>query len=194
MTYDELIALVRYYAHRQDLDSLMPRFFQQATDAISKVARLLSMETRATLTVTDNVAALPSGFIQFRSVSQDAAKGRQPLTSYERNRFEEQKRAYPGGFYGYTIDANEVEVAKDLDINTVYYAKPAIVTGGATNTVLTSNPNLYVFAMLMYIHKAVQDYESFETSRKQFYDEVVEANEADEHARRSGDAPQMTAR
>jgi hypothetical protein len=196
MNYGDLKSLVVWYIHRTDLDPYMNSYFSQANELISKNARLLSMETRLAISLdSENRATLPADFIEFRSVLQAVGGGKTPLTYYPRGRFEEMKRAYTSQFYGYTVDAGEIEAAKAGEIDSVYYARPALLTGDLeTNAVLTAYPNLYVFGMLKYANMSIQDTETEASVERQFMAEIESANDSDEKARRSGDAPQITAR
>ncbi len=195
MNYGELIGLVEFYLHRTDFASIWPQIFEQVRERIIKDARLLAMESKTTLTLTDKTSALPADFIEARSVMQAATWGKEALQYLDRQAFENRARQYSGGFSAYTIDGKTIECGKAGDIDLYYYARPAVlVNSGDTNTVLAEYPNLYVFAGLMYAHNAVQDYESEQIATERYLSELAAANDADEMARRSGDAPAMVAR
>ncbi len=195
MNYGELKTLVEFYLHRTDFVTIWNQIFDQVTERVSKDARLLAMESKAVLTLIDNAASLPADFVEARSVMQAATFGKEALQYLDRQAFENRARQYTGGFSAYTIDGFTIEAGKNADIDLYYFARPAsLVNDGDTNTILTAYPNLYVFGGLMYAHNAVQDYESEQVATDRYISELQAANDADEKARRSGDAPAMIAR
>ncbi len=195
MNYGELKNLIEFYLHRTDFAPVFPQIFEQARERIGKDARLLVMEKTAEITLTDKVGALPADFIEARHVMQAATFGKQGLQYLDRAAFAERSRRYTGGFAAYTINGLDIECGKNAPITVYYYAAPAkLVADSDTNVITERYPNLYIYAVLSYCHNAVQDYESEQIADQRYMAELMAANEADDKARRSGDAPAMIAR
>lgn len=194
MNYGQIKNLAKFYIHRTDLDAYWDTFFGQARELISTSARLLVMEKREIVTPIDQVYTLPIDFLEMRSVLAPSSRGMAPLQYLDRASFENYGRGTTSG-YQYTIQGRDLMVRRGGDIEISYFARPPeLVDDSDTNDVLTNFPNLYLFSALIYGNLALQDIETQQIASEQFKAELSLANDSDEKARRSGDAPQMQAR
>ena len=115
MNYGQLKTLVEFYIHRNDLAALWDSFTEQARERIGKDARLLAMESKAVITLTDKAGALPADFAEARSVMQAATFGKEALQYLDRQAFENRARTFSSGFSAYTIDGLTLEAGKAAD-------------------------------------------------------------------------------
>ena len=196
MNFGEIKALVSFYIHRTDLDPLYPQFFEQVRERISKDARLIVMETAETITLDgDNKWPLDVDWIEFRSVNGSVSGGKRPLQLLSSGDFERYARANFSNQHCYRIEGGTLEASKAGDLDLVYYKRPALlVNDQETNPVLTRYPNLYLFCALMYANNSIQDTETEQLATAHYQHELELANDADETARFSGDAPTVIAR
>lgn len=194
MNYSDLKGLIEFYSHRTDLGAFYAGLESLVRERLAKNARLIAMESDVTVSaLTDYKAPLPAGFRGYRYVKQARAGGYSTLRYYPRAAFEEMKRAY-SSFYGYTIDARQIECGNAADIEFVYYSPPEPLVGDAdSNQVLTDYPSIYLWAFLVEVADAEDDTENKAKWLANFDAAIEDANDTDEQARRSGDAPTMVA-
>jgi len=105
--------------------------------------------------VTAGLTALPTGFKGFR---------RDPIASYQGNSYNlilsspKQITDECGGRTGtprlYCIEANQLRLgyapAESLTLDITYWGKPAAITDAASNIILDTYPNLYLFGSLKF--------------------------------------------
>ncbi len=198
MNYGDIKALVKFWVHRTDLDSVMDQFFELSRERISKEARLLVMETDLHIDFTGDPEPLPADFVAFRSVRANVTGGIRPLQVATKQQLDirgNQNRG-SGGPTVYALNNNKLEVQPGADgssIDATYYARPKVlVNDNDTNPVLENWPSLYLYAAQIYIHNSLQDTESEQVAQANFQTELDAANESDDDARYSGDSPTMT--
>lgn len=197
MNFGEIKDLVTFYLHRQDLDPLMPQFFELARERISKDARLIAMETDLPFDFIGSPIALPGDFLAFRSVRANVTGGIRPLKVATKQHVDGLQRLSRGTSpTKYALSGGFLEIAPGQNngsVNATYYARPAdLINPEDTNTVLDDWPSLYLYAVLIYANSSIQDTESEQVSQNQYELELDKANESDTIARYSGDSPTMT--
>ena len=117
------------------------RMIELAEVELNRRLRVADMESEATLTFTDGVAALPADFLGVRALT--AAEGYRmrpkPLAQIRSDHVTGYAQV------GDNIETNYRTSTAALD----YYAKlPAITTANTTNWLLTGNPEVYIYATM----------------------------------------------
>lgn len=191
MNYGELKNLVSNYLKRTDLVDVYDGFRDLTEELIAKTAKLIVMEKASEDLAGswDKAIALPADWAQYKSVRS----GSRPLDVYTRQQLDLMAKGGDGSPFGYTIDAGSLVIRNgNSDIFTTYYARPSGLTSDeSTNKVLTSAPSLYLFGMLGYAAKDIQDDNLVAGYQTQYGAELAFLNELDANARLSGSAPQI---
>ena len=187
-TFDELVDLVADYGHRGDLTSQIgDTFIPFASIRIGQALKSIDNEVLVTLDPTANPFDLPADFGSMRSLEYNAAGGPRTLKStgrHEINRFS--NLTGTGGFpVAYNVLNRQIDarpfLAGEFPLN--YYAIPALDSGNPTNAVLTSYPNLYLYAALIEFQTWTQDKEQRDIAVGIFNAEVGTINRNSERAR-----------
>lgn len=146
--FTTLKAEVLNWMNRSDTsDAEVEGFIQMAEVRLNRVLRVKEMEASATITTgTDGVGSLPSGFLQFKVV-YDASRIIVPHVAPE---------AYvltgTNDSKVYTILGGSLRLAPadDETLTAVYYkALTPVTSSNATNWLLTAQPDLYLFGVLL---------------------------------------------
>ena len=152
-TYAELQTAVGSWLHRADLTSQIPDFILFGEKRIFRETRIRVMETAFSGTISSGVIAVPSDYLEFKSVYLNtsptiklsrvqasqiydeyptrASTGRPKLIAREGANFI--FGPYPDS--GYTV-------------NGIYYASPTSIQSSA-NALFLANPDLYLYAALL---------------------------------------------
>lgn len=191
MNYGELKILVSNHFKRVDLVETYDGIRDLTEELIAKTAKLLIMETATTDlagTWADSIA-LPADFAQFKSV-RSAVRA---LDVYTMDQLILMAKGGDSSPFGYTLDAGQLIIRNgNADIFTTYYARPSGLTSdSSTNKVLTAAPTLYLYGMLGYLAKDIQDDNLTAGYQAQYGAELGFLNELDANARMSGSAPQI---
>lgn len=164
--YATLLTAVADNLARTDLTSYIPDFIMQAEqvfnyggDAIQPL-RIRDMETVTPLSPTSNVYTLPSDYLQYRRVTEEASP-RRVLDYIDPAGVDQQyPLRYAGGsnhftiiggsLYTYPLSTNDVEL-------TYYAAIPALTSVATTNWLITKAPSLYLRMTLMFAAEFTKD-------------------------------------
>lgn len=163
-TYAELQAALADWLNRADLTATIPNFIALAEAMINRDERLHGTGgvTRGTLEVSSQFTALPAGFLKFLSVNVDGEREHplQRVTEYE---LDEIRDCQPSGTpRAYCVIGTDLEIApvpsEAMDLEIAYQARiPALSVSAPTNWLLTSHPDIYLYATLMqtapYLHE-----------------------------------------
>jgi hypothetical protein len=163
-TYAELKSAVADWLNRSDLTSAISNFVALAEAQINRDERLHSTAgvTRGTLSVSSQFTALPSGYLKFLSVNVDGDRD-YPLEAVSLYEIDEIRASQPSGTpRAYCIVGTDLEIAPvpstATTLEIAYQAKvPALTDVATTNWLLTSHPDIYLYATLMqsapYLHE-----------------------------------------
>lgn len=189
-TFENLKATVVSWSRRGDLKSEFEDFLDLAETEMTNnplenlKLREMNVRSRATLPTTDRYIALPDGFIRMLSLSRIIDGGTSgddlfvPLSFRQLNQFVGQDiTGTPTQFkVGSQIQFNRIpELAEDIEME--YWADFAPLTSTNTsNTVLTNNPNVYLFGCLKFLHRRGQDTEEEGIYDKRFMEAIQGAN------------------
>ncbi len=181
MNYLEIKNLVKFYAHRDDLDDILSSFFELAREKISKDCRLLVMEFSDLPIIVDGVAPLPIDFIEARLV---VLNGRE-LDYKTPSQMVSTKMPNV-----YTIQGTNLVFKNAINGAALvldYYAKPDnLVDDTDTNLILSNYPTLYLHSVLETLHNSIQDTENEVIAKQNYSSAFTSANKMDAKARFSG--------
>lgn len=148
-TYAELETACENWLKRGGLDDRIPEFISLGEARIGREVRARQMEAKAVLTASDETVSLPADFeanraVRVRGSNIGWCQYMAPDAFFD---------AFPSSNAGqrkvYTIFGDELifpsTPSGDVDL---YYYKRLAALSGASNTLFTSNPDLYLYAAL----------------------------------------------
>lgn len=160
-TYAELkTAIPNWFRDRQDLAAQTDEFIDLAEALLNSKLRCRQMETVASLTPTNNVCTLPTDYVEYKRVVEEASIRRKLAYITE----DAADGLYPSRYSGlacHFMIVGSSLTALPLSANNIeltYYQKlPALSDSNTTNWLLTEHPGLYLHACLMYAAEYVSD-------------------------------------
>lgn len=150
-TYTELKSAVSDWLNRDDLDAVLDSFIALAEASFSRILRVRQMITRTTLPTSGQYLDLPSDFLEIFNIQL----GSEPL-QYLSPEILDQMRAgddTSADSCYYTIVGSQIELyptpADGSSLELSYYARiPALSDVQATNWLLASSPDVYLYGAL----------------------------------------------
>jgi hypothetical protein len=164
--YSSLVTAIGDDLARSDLTSYIPDFIMQAEQVFNHGSesidplRVRDMETIDSLSPTSNVYTLPSDYLQYRRVTEEASP-RRPLDYIDPMGVDQLYPLRASGYsnhftiignslYTYPLSTNDVEL--------VYYATiPALTSVATTNWLITKAPSIYLRMGLMFAASFVKN-------------------------------------
>lgn len=154
--YTELQAAIENWLDRSDLSARVPEFIALAEAQMNRDLRIRIMEGRYTASTVkaQRIYALPTDYRQMRSlrINLDPIVALVYLTPQNMN------QVWAGSSTGtpkaYTIVGNDIRLGPapdsvmEMEIN-YYRAVPALSGTNTTTTMLTQNPDIYLYGALM---------------------------------------------
>ena len=196
--YSELKQSIITWSSRNDLDLLIDDFILLAeTEMFNNSFANLEVKgqeaTDTSLTTTGRIVALPSNYQSMRSI-------RLSLNSFGSDiQFRAPEQMIRSDITGrpayFTIVGNNIEFDREPDalyeIEIKYYASPtALSSTNTTNTVLTNNPNIYLFGSLWALFTHAVDEVEAQKYYTRFIGAIQGANKQSKSGR-YGPAPAM---
>ena len=196
--FTELQAAVSNWLDRSDLTDRIPEFITLAEAQMNRQLRIRLMEGRYTASTVKGQRnyALPTDYRQMRAlrINQDPIRVLQYLSP--QNMDAVWAGSYTGTPCAYTIVANDIRLGPSpdsvLELDIDYYRAVAPLSGSnTTTTMLTQNPDIYLYGSLMASAPFLMDDEKIAIWGELFDKAVrdIEAQEARE--RHSGAALQI---
>lgn len=198
-TFSELKQEIISYTHRSDLDNKIQDFITLAEKEMFNNPeellqnKFLEKTSTASTSIVSRFLALPPEFEIMRGIRFDITD-ESDFLSY---RAPQQMRRYDtsGRPLFYTIIGTQIEFDRVPDevltIEIQYKATALALTEAApTNTLLTNNPEVYLYGALYRAFRFAQDRESAETYKNDFYGAIKGANKSAK-ASQFGTAPVM---
>lgn len=194
-TRSELITDIGNYMHRDDLTGIIPTFIRMVEANLNKHLRVAQMMTQATLTLTPgtDTEALPSDFLEARSLILQGAADNNLVLNYQTPRVLEMRSnsTQTGKPDNYTIIGEDLKFAPSpdsaYDVELEYFAEiPALTSGNTTNWLLTDAPDIYLYGCLLQGAAYVRDRNILDTWRTAYYDSVRMLKRQYKIARSSG--------
>ncbi|HEY8098487.1 MAG TPA: hypothetical protein VIE65_20680 [Methylobacter sp.] len=156
-TYANLQLAIADRIHRADLTAVIPDFIRQAEDVIYADLDARKQDIKSTLTAAANIEtiALPSDFMNFRSVTVASSN---PMGTLDYRAPDQYAQEFQFGNTGtprvYTIIGDNLYVQpipdQDYTLDIVYEGKLLSLSNtNQTNWLLTSYPAVYLYAALV---------------------------------------------
>ena len=157
MNYTELKSRVASWAHRTDLDSLMPTFVEHAEARLNRDLRVRQMEATITPTAigATNEITLPADFLAPKTVWIQGYE-HAPLTAQTVETVKQQRRTSgPPCMYAVTGDSLLFDGSGTVEM-TYYESIPGIVAN-TSNWLSNAHPDLYLHAVLAAVAEYTRD-------------------------------------
>ena len=163
-TYDELKSSIAEWLNRSDLTSVIPTFISLAEADLNRKVRHWRMEKRSTASTSGQYLDLPSDWLELIRV-KTTGSGTTPLDMLSQDDLAE-RRAWrndiSGNVSAYCITGGQLEFyPTPSDTQTVeitYYATlEALDDENATNWLLSSHPDVYLYSALLHAAPYLQD-------------------------------------
>lgn len=145
-TYAELQTSVASWLHRADLTSQIPDFITLAEAKLNRKLRLRAQENTATDTVSATVA-LPTGFVEMKSLTVSAGGENYPLT-YVTPELITSETGQPSS-YSIVGDNIVFQNSSTGYAYTLVYYKPFDSLSAGVNWLITNAPDVYLYATLL---------------------------------------------
>jgi hypothetical protein len=191
--FSDLKSSIAGWLNRTDFTSVIPDFITLAEARFNRVLRTPDMETAGTVSATSESTALPTGFLEMRSVWREDSPDA-PLDYFPPSHLRTMRASATNGPpTAYTIVGGNIIVAPapaaTETLGLYYYTKVTALSDSATtNWLLTAHPDLYLFASLA----AAEDY-GWNDARlpllKAGVDEIIDQINDAGRKRRDGGAP-----
>ena len=142
--------------------------------------RVLPMEASSTVTFTDGVATLPSGYLDKRSLYWDGAQ-LVPLSYEPPSVFYPMMSLRTGATVpsAYTVEGNSIKVSPALSgtATMLSYSKlTSMTTDNTFNAILTNWPGVYLFGTQIELYRTLRNDDEMAKALKMYADAVTAAN------------------
>ena len=163
-TYTELKASVADWLNRTDLTAEIPDFISLAEAQMERTLRTRQMLTRTTLTVDSEFETTPADFLETRALKLTSTNPDTPLTFMTMDSLDSEATKSTGSgrpkFFG--VVGTEFRFVPTPDASytaeIVYFAKlNKLSSSVATNFLLTSSPDAYLYGALLQAAPYLQD-------------------------------------
>jgi|APGre2960657423_1045063.scaffolds.fasta_scaffold24987_3 hypothetical protein len=163
-TYTELKASVADWLNRTDLTTEIPDFISLAEAQMERTLRTRQMLTRTTLTVDSEFETTPADFLEVRALKLTSTNPDTPLSFMTMDSLDDEATRETGGgrpkFFG--VVGTEFRFVPTPDAaytaEIVYFANLNKLSASvATNFLLTSSPDAYLYGALLQAAPYLQD-------------------------------------
>ena len=169
-TTAELKTAVSNWLNRSDLTTRIPEFITLAEAQFNRLLRTRDMLARSTASVSAQYVSLPTDFLEMLNIeltSTTPPKRIVYITSDRSDDYRERRSDAAGTPSHYTIEGTAIQLQptpdKSYTIQMNYYKDiPALSVQGdsGTNWLLTSHPDIYLYATLMQASPYIMDPQS----------------------------------
>jgi hypothetical protein len=163
-TYTELKASIADWLNRTDLTSEIPDFISLAEAQIERQLRTRQMLTRTTLTIDSEFESTPADLLEVRALKLTGTNPITPLTFMTMDSLDEQSTIDLGSGKPkfFTVVGSEFRFVPTPDASyaaeIVYFARlNKLSVSVATNFLLTSSPDIYLYGSLLQAAPYLQD-------------------------------------
>jgi len=172
-TYAEVVTAIQsYMMERSDLSTNAPEFITLGEGVVNygfqgdviniPALRVRDMETKTSLAPTSNVCTIPSDFLEYKRVVEEAST-RRPLKYITEDGADELYPSRASGLSNHFMIIASTLTALPLSSNNIeltYYARvPALTASATTNWLLTKHPGIYLRASLFMAAEYIKDTE-----------------------------------
>lgn len=157
-TYADLIAAIPLWLRRSDLGTVAPVFVSLAEAQLNRDLRCQQMVVRTDVEITDQIVAAPADFLAPRSLritDFNPSRTLEWVSTEQMDDLLDFTDSSAGCPRHYTVEGGNFRFSPDpgdgpFTAQTSYYARlPALSDDNQTNWLLTSNPDVYLYASLL---------------------------------------------
>jgi hypothetical protein len=193
-TYTELKASVADWINRDDLTAVIVDFISLAEAQIERTLRTTQMIVRATASIDGEYSAVPADFLETRTVKLNT-NPIQPLQFETVDSLDSLRTQYtaPGRPQYFGIVGTQIRVVPVPDstytAELIYYGKlTKLSSSNATNWLLTSSPDIYLYGALLQGAPYLQNDERIQTWATLYERGLNDLKIADDRGSTSGGA------
>jgi hypothetical protein len=194
-TYAELKTSIGDWLNRSDLTNAIPDFISLAEAQVERTLRTRQMIVRANASFDAQYGAVPADFLETKSLKLTSTNPQTPLEFLSIDALDNKASEYTGSgkprFFGVVGGQFRLVPVPDATYTTelTYYAKLTKLSNTvATNWLLTSSPDIYLYGALLQAAPYLQD-DARITVWSSLYDRAMsELQTADDRGASSGGA------
>jgi hypothetical protein len=194
-TYTELKTSIGDWLNRADLTTVIPDFISLAEAQVERTLRTRQMIVRANASFDAQYGAVPSDFLETKSLKLTSTNPQTPLEFLSIDALDNKASEYTGSgkprFFGVVGGQFRIVPTPDATYTTelTYYAKLTKLSSTvATNWLLTSNPDIYLYGALLQAAPYLQDDARIQTWATLYERALNDSQTADDRSASSGGA------
>jgi hypothetical protein len=194
-TYTELKTSIGDWLNRADLTTVIPDFISLAEAQVERTLRTRQMIVRANASFDAQYGAVPSDFLETKSLKLTSTNPQTPLEFLSIDALDNKASEYTGSgkprFFGVVGGQFRIVPTPDATYTTelTYYAKLTKLSSTvATNWLLTSNPDIYLYGALLQAAPYLQDDARIQTWATLYERALNDSQTADDRGASSGGA------
>jgi hypothetical protein len=194
-TYTELKASIADWLNRSDLTAAIPDFISLAEAQVERTLRTRQMIVRANASFDAQYGAVPSDFLETKSLKLTSTNPQTPLGFLSIDALDNEAANYTASgkpkFFGVVGNQFRIVPTPDSTYTTelTYYAKLTKLSGSvASNWLLASNPDIYLYGSLLQAAPYLQDDARIQTWATLYERALNDSQTADDRSASSGGA------
>ena len=194
-TYTELKTSIGDWLNRSDLTTAIPDFISLAEAQIERTLRTRQMIVRANASFDAQYGAVPSDFLEVKSLKLTSTNPQTPLSFLSIDALDNEMTKYTASgkpkFFGVVGGQFRIVPTPDANYTTelTYYAKlTKLSTSVASNWLLSSSPDIYLYGSLLQAAPYLQDDARIQTWATLYERALNDLQTADDRGASSGGA------
>jgi hypothetical protein len=194
-TYTELKTSIGDWLNRSDLTNAIPDFISLAEAQVERTLRTRQMIVRANASFDAQYGAVPADFLETKSLKLTSTNPQTPLEFLSIDALDNKASEYTGSgkprFFGVVGGQFRLVPVPDATYTTelTYYAKLTKLSSTvATNWLLTSSPDIYLYGALLQAAPYLQDDARIQVWSSLYDRAMSELQTADDRGASSGGA------
>ena len=194
-TYAELKTSIGDWLNRSDLTTAIPDFISLAEAQIERTLRTRQMIVRANASFDAQYGAVPSDFLEVKSLKLTSTNPQSPLSFLSIDALDNEMTKYTGSgkpkFFGVVGGQFRIVPTPDANYTTelTYYAKLTKLSSSvASNWLLSSSPDIYLYGSLLQAAPYLQDDARIQTWATLYERALNDLQTADDRGSSSGGA------
>jgi hypothetical protein len=194
-TYAELKTSIGDWLNRSDLTNAIPDFISLAEAQVERTLRTRQMIVRANASFDAQYGAVPADFLETKSLKLTSTNPQTPLEFLSIDALDNKASEYTGSgkprFFGVVGGQFRLVPVPDATYTTelTYYAKLTKLSSTvATNWLLTSSPDIYLYGALLQAAPYLQDDARIQVWSSLYDRAMSELQTADDRGASSGGA------
>ena len=194
-TYNELKTSIGDWLNRSDLTTAIPDFISLAEAQIERTLRTRQMIVRANASFDAQYGAVPSDFLEVKSLKLTSTNPQTPLSFLSIDALDNEMTKYTASgkpkFFGVVGGQFRIVPTPDANYTTelTYYAKlTKLSTSVASNWLLSSSPDIYLYGSLLQAAPYLQDDARIQTWATLYERALNDLQTADDRGASSGGA------